>query len=121
MSKSKGNVLYADDLVDVFGVDAVRYFVLSGMPFDNDGLVGWNIMTEKINTELANVYGNLVKRTISMTNKYFDGVIPAPTASEELDNDLISVLNSYNIKSKTAAHIKLKNTLTYHLIGHMKL
>ena len=94
MSKSKGNVLYADDLVDVFGVDAVRYFVLSGMPFDNDGLVGWNIMTEKINTELANVYGNLVKRTISMTNKYFDGVVESTGVADTMDAELVALATS---------------------------
>ena len=88
MSKSKGNVLYADDLVSVFGVDAVRYYVLAGMPFDNDGLVSWNLMTEKINSELANVYGNLVKRTIAMANKYFDGVIESTGVVDAVDDDL---------------------------------
>ncbi len=88
MSKSKGNVLYADDLVSVFGVDAVRYYVLSGMPFDNDGLISWEMMTEKINAELANVYGNLVKRTISMTNKYFDGIVQSTGVLESVDEEL---------------------------------
>ena len=88
MSKSKGNVLYADDLVEVYGVDAVRYYVLASMPFDNDGLVSWELMTEKINADLANVYGNLVKRTISMSNKYFGGIVESTGASDQIDNEL---------------------------------
>ena len=75
MSKSKGNVLYADDLVDFFGVDAVRYFVLHEMPFENDGVITWELMVERMNSDLANTLGNLVNRTISMTNKYFGGVV----------------------------------------------
>ncbi len=75
MSKSKGNVLYADTLVDFFGVDAVRYFVLHEMPFDNDGVISWELMVERMNSDLANILGNLVNRTISMSNKYFDGVV----------------------------------------------
>ena len=94
MSKSKGNVLYADDLASVFGVDAVRYYVLDGMPFDNDGLVSWNLMTEKINAELANVYGNLVKRTISMTNKYFGGVVERSGVAEPIDDELKTLATS---------------------------
>ena len=94
MSKSKGNVLYADDLASVFGVDAVRYYLLASMPFDNDGLVSWNMMTEKINAELANVYGNLVKRTISMTNKYFGGTVEQSGVVEEVDNDLKTLATS---------------------------
>ena len=88
MSKSVGNVLYADDLASVYGVDAVRYYLLASMPFDNDGLVSWNLMTEKINAELANVYGNLVKRTISMTNKYFGGIVERRGVVEEVDSEL---------------------------------
>ncbi len=88
MSKSVGNVLYADDLASVYGVDAVRYYLLASMPFDNDGLVSWNLMTEKINAELANVYGNLVKRTISMTNKYFGGIVERSGVTEEVDGEL---------------------------------
>ena len=94
MSKSKGNVLYADDLASVFGVDAVRYYLLASMPFDNDGLVSWNMLTEKINAELANVYGNLVKRTISMTNKYFGGTVEQSGVVEEVDNDLKTLATS---------------------------
>ena len=75
MSKSKGNVLYADDLVDFFGVDAVRYFVLHEMPFENDGVITWELMVERMNSDLANTLGNLVNRTISMSNKYFGGVV----------------------------------------------
>ena len=75
MSKSKGNVLYADELVDFFGVDAVRYFVLHEMPFENDGVISWELMVERMNSDLANTLGNLVNRTISMTNKYFGGTV----------------------------------------------
>ena len=75
MSKSKGNVIYADELVDFFGVDAVRYFVLHEMPFENDGVITWELMVERMNSELANTLGNLVNRTISMSNKYFGGVV----------------------------------------------
>ena len=75
MSKSKGNVLYADELVDFFGVDAVRYFVLHEMPFENDGVISGELMVERMNSDLANTLGNLVNRTISMTNKYFGGVV----------------------------------------------
>ena len=112
MSKSKGNVLYADDLVDVFGVDAVRYYVLSGMPFDNDGLVGWNIMTEKINTELANVYGNLVKRTISMTNKYFDGVVESTGAFGAVDAELVDLaISTYPKVAKLVDEWKIADAI----------
>ena len=90
MSKSKGNVLYADDLAKVFGVDAVRYYVLSGVPFDNDGLISWQFMTDKINAELANVYGNLVKRTVAMTDKYFGGIVEKGEGEEPVDGELIS-------------------------------
>ena len=88
MSKSKGNVLYADTLVDFFGVDAVRYFVLHEMPFDNDGVISWELMVERLNSDLANILGNLVNRTISMTNKYFGGVVEKTGVSEEVDEDL---------------------------------
>jgi methionyl-tRNA synthetase len=88
MSKSKGNVLYADELVDFFGVDAVRYFVLHEMPFDNDGVISWDLLVERINSDLANTMGNLVNRTISMSNKYFDGVVSSTGVSEDVDADL---------------------------------
>ena len=92
MSKSKGNVLYADDLVDFFGVDAVRYFVLHEMPFENDGVITWELMVERMNSDLANTLGNLVNRTISMSNKYFDGVVAKTGAEEEVDADLKAVV-----------------------------
>ena len=92
MSKSRGNVLYADDLVDFFGVDAVRYFVLHEMPFENDGVITWELLVERINSELANTLGNLVNRTISMSNKYFGGVVEDRGAAEEVDADLKSVI-----------------------------
>lgn len=88
MSKSKGNVLYADTLVDFFGVDAVRYFVLHEMPFENDGVISWELMVERMNSDLANILGNLVNRTISMSNKYFDGIVADKGAVEAVDEDL---------------------------------
>ena len=88
MSKSRGNVLYADDMVDLFGVDAVRYFLLHEMPFENDGVVSWELLIERVNSDLANVLGNLVNRTISMSNKYFDGIVTNPGVNEEVDDDL---------------------------------
>ncbi|MGL5258966.1 MAG: methionine--tRNA ligase [Lachnospiraceae bacterium] len=88
MSKSKGNVLYADDLVKFFGVDAVRYFVLHEMPFDNDGVITWELMVERMNSDLANTLGNLVNRTISMSNKYFEGIVCDKGVSEEIDEQL---------------------------------
>ena len=91
MSKSKGNVIYADDLVNYFGVDAVRYFVLHEMPFDNDGSITWELMVERMNSDLANILGNLVNRTISMNNKYFGGVISNPGVKEPVDDDLKAV------------------------------
>lgn len=94
MSKSKGNVLYADDLVEEFGVDAVRYFVLHEMPFENDGVVTWELMVERMNSDLANTLGNLVNRTISMSNKYFDGVVTDTGISESVDEDLKAVINA---------------------------
>lgn len=88
MSKSKGNVLYADDLADIFGVDAVRYFVLHEMPFDNDGIISWELLVERINSDLANTLGNLVNRTISMSNKYFDGLVRNGQVVEDVDEEL---------------------------------
>ena len=91
MSKSKGNVLYADDLVDVFGVDAVRYFVIHEMPYENDGVISWELMVERMNSDLANILGNLVNRTISMTNKYFGGIVCDKGISESVDDDLKTI------------------------------
>ena len=91
MSKSKGNVMYADDLVSVFGVDPVRYYVLDDMPFDNDGLIGWQLMTDKINGDLANVYGNLVKRTVAMSEKYFGCLVERTGATEPVDEELKNI------------------------------
>ena len=88
MSKSKGNVIYADELVNLFGVDAVRYFVLHEMPFDNDGVITWELMVERMNSDLANTLGNLVNRTVSMTNKYFGGTVTDKGVAEEVDADL---------------------------------
>ena len=94
MSKSKGNVLYADELVDFFGVDAVRYFVLHEMPFENDGVISWELLVERINSDLANTLGNLVNRTVSMSNKYFDGVVSNKNVCEDVDEDLKNVVTS---------------------------
>ena len=94
MSKSKGNVLYADDLVKVFGVDAVRYFVLHEMPFDNDGVISWELLVERTNSDLANTIGNLVNRTISMSNKYFGGIVENKGVSEAVDEDLKAVVTT---------------------------
>ena len=92
MSKSRGNVIYADDLVDMFGVDAVRYFVLHEMPFENDGVISWELMVERMNSDLANTMGNLVNRTIAMTNKYFGGIVADKGAAEPVDEDLKAVV-----------------------------
>ena len=94
MSKSKGNVLYADELVDFFGVDAVRYFVLHEMPFENDGVITCELMVERLNSDLANTLGNLVNRTVSMTNKYFGGVVSDKGAAEDVDADLKAVIDN---------------------------
>ncbi|MDD7023405.1 MAG: methionine--tRNA ligase subunit beta, partial [Oscillospiraceae bacterium] len=92
MSKSKGNVIYADDLVDFFGVDAVRYFVLHEMPFENDGVITWELLVERMNSDLANTLGNLVNRTVSMSNKYFGGVVRNTGVQEAVDNDLMQTV-----------------------------
>ena len=98
MSKSKGNVIYADDMADLFGVDATRYFVLHEMPFENDGVITWELVIERCNTELANVLGNLVNRTISMSNKYFDGVVKSTGVTDSFDEDLKAVATSTRAK-----------------------
>ena len=102
MSKSKGNVMYADDLVSVFGVDAVRYFVLHEMPYNSDGIITWELMCERINSDLANVLGNLVKRTVSMTNKYFGGKVAPTGVSESVDGQLVDTVCSVKHKMKAA-------------------
>ena len=104
MSKSKGNVIYADDMVDLFGVDATRYFVLHEMPFENDGIITWELVVERFNSDLANILGNLVSRTISMSNKYFDGVVKSTGVTEEVDADLKAVVTS--ARDKVAEKMK---------------
>ncbi len=94
MSKSKGNVIYADDLVELFGVDAVRYFVLHEMPFENDGVITWDLMVERLNSDLAKHLGNLLNRTVSMSNKYFGGVVADKGVSDTMDEDLKQVVLS---------------------------
>ena len=105
MSKSKGNVIYADELVDMFGVDAVRYFLLHEMPFDNDGVITWELMVERINSDLANTLGNLVNRTISMTNKYFGGTVTDKGVTADVDADLKAVVNG----TPAAVEAKMEN------------
>ncbi|MBQ1682174.1 MULTISPECIES: methionine--tRNA ligase [Agathobacter] len=100
MSKSKGNVIYADDLIRLFGLDATRYFVLHEMPYENDGIITWDLVIERFNSDLANVLGNLVNRTISMSNKYFDGVVRATGATEAVDDDLKAVVTSTIAKTQ---------------------
>ncbi len=101
MSKSKGNVIYADDLVNIFGVDAVRYYVLHEIPYDNDGSITWDLLVERINSDLANILGNLVNRTIAMTNKYFDGVVTNPGVYEPVDDELKEIALSMPSKVQT--------------------
>ena len=113
MSKSKGNVLYADELVDFFGVDAVRYFVLHEMPFENDGVITWDLLVERINSDLANTLGNLVNRTISMSNKYFDGVVTDTKAAEAVDEDLKKVATETVGKvEKKMADLRVADAIT---------
>ena len=107
MSKSKGNVLYADEMTEVFGVDAVRYFLLHEMPFENDGVISWELVTERRNSDLANTLGNLVNRTISMSNKYFDGIVTNENVSEEVDEDLKRVVTGA-VKTVTAKMDELR-------------
>ncbi|MGI6080745.1 MAG: methionine--tRNA ligase [Candidatus Avilachnospira sp.] len=113
MSKSKGNVLYADTLADFFGVDAVRYFVLHEMPFDNDGSISWELMVERYNSDLANILGNLVSRTISMTNKYFGGMVETEDVCEDIDEDLINtVLDCAEKAEKKMDDLRVADAIT---------
>ncbi|MCD8250110.1 MAG: methionine--tRNA ligase, partial [Lachnospiraceae bacterium] len=113
MSKSKGNVLYADELVDFFGVDAVRYFVLHEMPFENDGVITWELMVERLNSELANTLGNLVNRTISMSNKYFGGVVTNTGVNAEVDEDLkATVLSTLTRANEKMDQLRVADALT---------
>ena len=113
MSKSKGNVIYADDLVDFFGVDAVRYYVLHEMPFDNDGNITWELVTERTNAELANTLGNLVNRTISMSNKYFGGVVADKHVTGEMDEDLKAVVTgTYKRVSAKMDELRVADAIT---------
>ena len=113
MSKSKGNVIYADDLVDIFGVDAVRYFVLHEMPFENDGVISWELMVERMNSDLANVLGNLVNRTISMTNKYLGGVVADKGAAESVDDELkAKAVETAKIVSEKMDRLRVADAIT---------
>ena len=113
MSKSKGNVLYADTLVDFFGVDAVRYFVLHEMPFENDGVITWELMVERMNSDLANILGNLVNRTVSMTNKYFGGVVENKGVTAEVDEDLkATVLEAVQKTSEKMDKLRVADAIT---------
>ncbi len=113
MGKSKGNVLYADDLVDFFGVDAVRYFVLHEMPFENDGAITWELMVERLNSELANTLGNLVNRTISMSNKYFGGIVTNAGVTEDVDEDLKkTVLDTLPKASEKMDQLRVADAIT---------
>ncbi len=113
MSKSKGNVLYADDLVDFFGVDAVRYFVLHEMPFENDGVITWELMVERLNSDLANTLGNLVNRTISMSNKYFGGIVSDKGVAGEADEDLKAVVTgTYDKVCAKMADLRVADAMT---------
>ncbi len=113
MSKSKGNIMYADDLVSLFGVDAVRYFVLHEMPFENDGSITWDLMVERLNSDLANTLGNLVNRTISMSNKYFGGVVEDKGAAEAVDEDLKAVAaGTYDRVEAKMAELRVADAMT---------
>lgn len=113
MSKSKGNVIYADDLVNFFGVDAVRYFVLHEMPFENDGVISWEILVERLNSDLANTLGNLVNRTISMSNKYFGGIVKDEHCVETVDTDLKdTVLKAYGKVEEKMDNLRVADALT---------
>ena len=113
MSKSKGNVLYADDLVDFFGVDAVRYFVLHEMPFERDGVISWELMIERMNSDLANILGNLVNRTISMSNKYFGGIVEDKGVVGDYDDDLKAVVTGTRDKvAEKMADLRVADSMT---------
>ena len=113
MSKTKGNVIYADDLVKIFGVDAVRYFVVHEMPYENDGVITWELVVERINSDLANTMGNLVNRTIAMSNKYFDGVVADKGAAEPVDDDLKAfVTAAYNKVEAKMDELRAADALT---------
>ena len=113
MSKSKGNVLYADELVDFFGVDAVRYFVLHEMPFENDGVISWELMVERLNSDLANTLGNLVNRTVSMTNKYFGGTVEDKGVVEDVDAELKAVVeNASKAVDAKMADLRVADAIT---------
>ena len=113
MSKSKGNVIYADDLADLFGVDAVRYFVLHEMPFENDGTITWELMVERMNSDLANTLGNLVNRTISMSNKYFDGIVEDQGAAEDVDADFKAAVLEAPVKAaEKMEHLRVADAIT---------
>ena len=113
MSKTKGNVIYVDDLIDLFGVDATRYFVLHEMPYENDGVITWDLLIERINSDLANTLGNLVKRTIAMTNKYFGGIVEDRGAAEPVDEDLKKVVTgAYEKVEKKMEELRVADALT---------
>jgi methionyl-tRNA synthetase len=113
MSKSKGNVLYADTLVDFFGVDAVRYFVLHEMPFENDGVITWELMVERMNSDLANILGNLVNRTVSMTNKYFGGIVENKGVTAEVDEELkATVLEAVKKTNEKMDKLRVADAIT---------
>ena len=120
MSKSKGNILYADDLVEIFGVDAVRYFVLHEMPFENDGIISWELMVERFNSDLANTIGNLVKRTIAMSNQYFEGVVKDTGTKGDVDEDLYRVvLGTKEQVEKSMEQLRIADALT-HILNMFK-
>ena len=122
MSKSRGNVIYADDLVDFFGVDAVRYFVLHEMPFENDGVITWELLVERINSELANTLGNLVNRTISMSNKYFGGIVENKGVSETVDQELKEFILSIPAKVETKmAELRVADAISEIFTGFKRL
>lgn len=122
MSKSKGNVIYADDMADLFGVDAVRYFVLHEMPYENDGIITWELCIERINSDLANTLGNLVKRTISMSNKYFGGIVENKGAEEEIDKDLKAVVTkAYDLVEEDMDELRIADALKEIFVVYKRL